>query len=287
MNPDYEACTAPAVPILSVRDLTLHYSRPGLLSGLRECVTAVRSVSLDLFPGKLFALTGKSGSGKSSLARCIVLLERPETGEIWYRGQNLLRLPRASQKQLLRDIAIVFQDSAAALNPSFTIQDVLTEPFLVQKRTISIADRKLRIRRALDQMELPANVLTSRPLDLSGGQRQRIAITRALLLEPKILILDEALSALDLSLQNHIANLLLDLKEIQDLTLLYITHDLPLAKLLADEFLEMEDGRIGTSTAVETPLTANQQSFGGPLPEDSASRETDRGPQVPWPTNRC
>jgi ABC-type glutathione transport system ATPase component len=274
-------------PLLSVRDLTLHYSRLDLLSSSREKVTALSNVSLDLFAGKVSALTGKSGSGKSSLARCLVLLERPEGGQILYRGKNLLSVNGAERRTLLREIAIVFQDAAAAMNPSFTIEDVLAEPLLIQQPELIESGRNKRIREALAQMELSEKLLLQRPLELSGGQRQRVGIARAVVQNPRVLILDEALSALDLSTQNQIANILLALKREWDLSVLLITHDLELAEVLGDERLEMAEGRVQHSSASNLPLTANQQNGAIALPGNSVAGETVEESETPWPTNRC
>lgn len=269
-------------PLLQVRDLTLHYFAQDLLSRTRKKVTALAGVSLDLFSGNIVALTGKSGSGKSSLARCLVLLERPKTGEILFQGKDLLSAPEPERRALVREIAIVFQDSAAAMNPSFTIDEVLAEPLVIQRGAVGPRERNQRIRRVLSQIELPEKLLNRRPMELSGGQRQRIGIARALMQEPQILILDEALSALDLSTQNQIANTLLSLKTARDLSVLFITHDLKLAEVLADERMEISDGRLQRATAPNPPLTANQQRNARALPGDSRASETVSDSETPW-----
>lgn len=273
-------------PLFSVRNLTLRYAQQRLLGKGSTGVTALRDVSLDLFSGKILALTGASGSGKSSLARCIVCLEQPESGQIFYRGQDLLALNRAARVPLLRDFAIVFQDSAAALNPAFTVEEILSEPFIIQRSTAGSAERRRQLLEALAQVELSPPILGNSPLELSGGQRQRVALARALLLQPKILILDEALSALDLSTQGQIANLLLDLRERNGLSYLYITHDLPMAAALADDILELSAGRVVHRNPARPPFTANLQRQPQALPADSAASETVPGPEISWPSDR-
>lgn len=261
-------------PLLSIRGLTLRYRRRGAVSQNDQPVFALQNVSLDLFAAKTLALVGPSGSGKSSLARCIVLLENPETGEVVYQGKHLLGLAPAKRRRALRDIQIVFQDSAAALNPNFTVEEILTEPFAIHGAVQSAAERTCRIRELLQSVELSERILRKRPLDLSGGQRQRVALARALALGPKILILDEALSALDLSTQGQIANLLLELRERSCLTYLFITHDLTLASLLADGFAEMASGQIIRQGSALKGVTANLQSPTGALSRNSSSGDT-------------
>jgi ABC-type glutathione transport system ATPase component len=229
--------------ILSVRNLSLDYSHKSPWE-TRKSVTALSNVSLDLYRGKTLALVGPSGCGKSSLARCLVLLEKPSFGQILYDGRNLLELKSKELKEARHDIHLVFQDSASALNPGMTIEEVLLEPLEIHESTLSKKDRFLRLVSACEQAALSSKWLTRRPNELSGGQRQRVAIARSLVVRPKILILDEALSALDLSTQSQIANLLLELQAAHSLTYLFITHDMRLARLLAHDILAMNAGKL-------------------------------------------
>ena len=286
MSTDQRLAERSASPMLSVRHLTLRYSQRRNFLRRNPSPAVLQDVSFELFAGKTLALTGASGSGKSSLARCILRLEQPESGEVLYQGQNLLALAPAQCAPLLWDFAIVFQDSSAALNPAFSIEQVLSEPFLIRKRALNKADRSTQIRAALEQVELSPRLLANTPLELSGGQRQRVAIAGALLLQPKLLILDEALSALDLSTQGQIANLLLNLKERTGLTYLYITHDLAMAAAHGDEVLELSAGRVIRPESSAAPFTANLQPRPQALPADSRSGETVSGPEIPWPTDR-
>jgi ABC-type glutathione transport system ATPase component len=271
----------PTKPLLAVRGLTLRYAQRHLLQ--KDCpgTTALQDVSLELNAGRTLALIGPSGSGKSSLARCIVLLERPEAGQLFYEERDLLSLRPTERRSVLREIQLIFQDSASALNPGFTVEEVLVEPFVIQKWAGTLSERRTRIREVMQQVELSGKLLPRKPLELSGGQRQRVAIARSITLRPKILILDEALSALDVSTQGQIANLLLDLRDQYSMAYLYITHDLAMASLLAEEFVEMAAGRIVRRGSTAKGFTANLQSGERFLPPDSASGETVPGPLVP------
>ena len=239
--------------VLSVRNLCLDYSQKSPWE-TRKTVTALSDVSLDLLRGKTLALVGPSGCGKSSLARCLVLLKKPAFGQILYDGRNLLDLKPKELKEVRHDIHLVFQDSASALNPGMTIEEVLLEPLDIHEPALPKKDRFLRLVSACEQAALSSKWLARKPSELSGGQRQRVAIARALVVRPKILILDEALSALDLSTQSQIANLLLELQATYALTYLFITHDMRLARLLAHDTLAMKGGRvIATPPQMFTP----------------------------------
>ena len=266
------AATSP--PLLAIRGLTLRYRRRGLLSQNDQEVTALQDISLDVYEGKTLALVGPSGSGKSSLARCVVLVEKPQSVAILFGGKNLVRLAAAERRQALREIQIVFQDSAAALNPGFTVEEILSEPLVIQKLARSSAEKRDRIRKLLQSVELSEKLLRRRPLELSGGQRQRVAIARALAPGPRMLILDEALSALDLSTRGQITNLLLGLQEARGLAYLFITHDLSMAQLLADEVAEMAGGRIIKSGTLPAGVTPNLQARREGLSPHSSSGET-------------
>jgi ABC-type glutathione transport system ATPase component len=260
--------------ILSVRNLTLQYAQK-FAFGARTSVTALSNVSLELVRGRTLALVGPSGCGKSSLARCLVALERPSFGQICYDGRDILQLSSKELKQVRRDIHLIFQDSASSLNPGMTIEAVLLEPLEIHEPSLGMKDRFLRLVAACDQAALSSKWLTRRPGELSGGQRQRVAIARALVSRPKILILDEALTALDLSTQSQIANLLLDLQAAHSLTYLCITHDARLARLLAHDVVAMKAGSIVSSVGQLDLFTSNIHAKSAPV--SGASREEDTG----------
>jgi ABC-type glutathione transport system ATPase component len=260
--------------ILSVRNLSLHYFQRSAFER-RIPVTALTNVSLDLMRGKTLALVGPSGCGKSSLARCLVMLEKPSFGEILYGGRNLLELKSKELKEVRRDIHLIFQDSASALNPGMTIEEVLLEPLEIHEPTLGKKDRFMRLVSACEQAALSSKWLTRRPDELSGGQRQRAAIARSLVARPKILILDEALSALDLSTQSQIANLLLELQREHSLTYLFITHDTRLARMLAHHVVAMKAGRILDDPPSSVLLTPDIHAKPAPVGVVSIAKDTE------------
>jgi len=267
-------------PLLTVRGLTLHYARRNVLGPGRAEVTAFQDVSLEMFAGKTLALIGPSGSGKSSLARCLVLLEPPSSGEILFQRENLLALTREELKKTRREIHLIFQDSASALNPGLSVEEILAEPLEIHDRGVPSAQRQKHLREVMEQVQLPEKWLARKPLELSGGQRQRVAIARSLTVQPKMLILDEALSALDLSTQGQLANLLLELQERHSLAYLYITHDFTMANVFAHEVAIMSAGRIVRRGSPAEVFTANLQEAPEALATDSPSGETVLAPLI-------
>ncbi len=245
--------------LLCVRELSLEYLRRDPFASGRTETVALQNVSFDLREGETLALVGPSGSGKSSLARCLVRLERPSSGRILYKGQDILTLSPDGLKAVRKEIHLVFQDSASALNPRRTAEELVAEPLVMHKAASGVRKIKERVAEVLDQVELGSCWRVHRPRELSGGQRQRVAIARALVLRPRLLILDEALSSLDLSAQAQIANLLLDLQERHSLAYLYVTHDLRMAGALAHEVAVLEAGRIVHRGLPAEILTPNLQ----------------------------
>jgi peptide/nickel transport system ATP-binding protein len=242
----------PMQPLLKVENLVKHYA-PRNSRGSRELVVALNGVSLSIPRQTTLAIVGESGSGKSTLGLCIACLEPPTSGSIWFEGTDIAALDKNYQRQLRPQIQLVFQDPAASLNPRWTALDLITEPLLIQNR-FSKAERALRALKLLDRVALPRKLAARRADELSGGQKQRLAIARALALKPKLLVLDEALSALDCSVQAQISNLLLDLQSSLGLTYLFITHDFAMAAHVADQIAVMHRGRIVESGPTETIL---------------------------------
>jgi peptide/nickel transport system permease protein len=236
--------------LLHVEDLVQQYWSGNTL-GSRALVSALNGVFLSIYSGKTLALVGESGAGKSTLARCIAGLERPTAGRIWFDGIELTSLDEKLLRMVRPKIQLIFQDPAGSLNPRFTALQTVSEPLIVQGK---LGSHEIRGRAfsLLERVGLSKDMSAAKTTDFSGGQRQRLAIARALALEPKLLILDEAMSALDCSVQAQIANLLLDLQSSLGLTYLFITHDLSMAAHLADEVAVMAHGRI-----VEQKLPAN------------------------------
>jgi peptide/nickel transport system ATP-binding protein len=238
---------APAVPaagpdtaVVTVRDLTKHYRVRG--SGLRSYATvhAVSGISLDLQPGRCLGLVGESGCGKSTVARLLMRLEQPTSGSIKLDRTELTGLDDGALRPFRRDMQMVFQDPYSSLNPRLSVGEIVGEPLSVHK----IAGRTGRVRELLAAVGLDPDAAVRFPSEFSGGQRQRIGIARALALEPRVMILDEPVSALDVSIQASILNLLRDLQRERDLAYLFISHDLAVIRQMADEIAVMHLGLI-------------------------------------------
>jgi ABC-type glutathione transport system ATPase component len=211
-------------------------------------VCALDGVSLAIRKGARIGIVGASGSGKSTFALCLACVERADSGAIRFQNRDLTQIGEGELRDVRPQIQLVFQDSSSAFNPRFTVAEVLEEPWIL-RRKMSAAERRERSAELLARVGLAGNILDRITADLSGGQRQRLAIARALALEPKVLLLDEALSALDYSVQAQIANLLMDLSDrsiavTERPAIVLITHDLAMAARFADEIAVMENGRI-------------------------------------------
>jgi len=229
-------------PLLKVENLVKHYTK-GNPAGKREEPRALDGVSFSILPGTTLAVVGESGSGKSTLAVCVACLEYPTSGSIWFEGRNIGKLTENERREIRPRIQLIFQDPANSLSPRWNALEILTEP-LVLLGTFNRQEMKERAHSLLERVGLSPDIEERSPRELSGGQRQRLAIARALALEPKLLILDEALSALDCSVQAQIANLLMELQSTLGMTYLFISHDLAMAAHLADEIAVMNRGRI-------------------------------------------
>jgi peptide/nickel transport system ATP-binding protein len=230
-------------PLVRVEHLSKHYVQRRPLTRAKFTVHALDDASLTIRRGTTLALIGESGSGKSTLSRCLALLEKPSGGAIWFAGENLVELTPRELFPLRRRIQLIFQDPTSALNPRLSAAEIVAEPLAIQSEGTKV----WRHRRALELMEqvgLPAQWEHKRPLEFSGGQRQRLAIARALALEPQLLILDEALSSLDLANQEMLLELLADLQAAHSLTYLHISHDLRLVSQCADEVAVMNERTI-------------------------------------------
>ena len=221
-------------PLLSLRDITIDYGRGAART------RALHGCSFDLEPGGVMALVGESGSGKSSIARVVAGLVRPSGGQIELEGRPLPPLA-ARTPAMLRAIQMVFQDPGASLNPYQTIAAILDEPLKVIRHG-DAARRRERIGELMDMVHLDTAFLDRRPGQLSGGEKQRVAIARALALEPRLLIADEALSALDFTTQDHISRLLAELREKLNLAMLFVSHDLRSVRRMADQVCVLERG---------------------------------------------
>jgi len=240
-------------PLVRVQNLVKHYAKEKF-AGSGEEVRALDGVSFSIFRGTTLAIVGESGSGKSTLAFCLACLERPTSGSIWFEETDLSGLKEKDRRAIRRQIQLIFQDPANSFNPRWSVLEILTEPLVVQGN-LGHDEMKSRAHILLEQVGLPPHFGEKLASELSGGQRQRLAIARALSLKPKLLILDEALSALDCSVQAQIANLLMDLQNSLKMTYLFISHDLAMAGHLADEIAVMSRGQIVEQGAPEGILT--------------------------------
>ena len=228
-------------PFVRARGLTRTYvRRHGPHAGR---VQALAGVDLDIAPGSVVALVGESGSGKSTLARCLALLEPPSSGQIFIEGEDALAASAARRRELHERVQLIFQDTAGALDPRLTAEEIVREPLDIRRRGAA-REREERTIALMESVGIPREWKARRPLDLSGGQRQRLAIARALAVEPRLLILDEAFTGLDASIQAQVAGLLLALRREKGLTYVLISHDLALMSVLADEVAILYEGRI-------------------------------------------
>jgi ABC-type glutathione transport system ATPase component len=233
--------TTPA--LVRARSLSKSYEHRGPFSRTQLVVDALVEVDIEIQRQCFTALVGESGSGKSTLAACLALLEKPDRGEIWFEGKEVSRLDSRQLAAVRPRIQMVFQDSAGALNPRFSAAQMIEEPLEIQHRA---RGRQLHSRACelMEEVGLSADWADRPSLQFSGGQRQRLAIARALALQPDFLILDEALSGLDLITQAQILNLLVDLQQAHALTYLLVSHDLGLVGQIADFIVVMQRGRV-------------------------------------------
>jgi ABC-type glutathione transport system ATPase component len=229
-------------PLIKVENLVKRYAK-GSFASAREEILALDGVSFSIFLGTTLAVVGESGSGKSTLASCLACLETPTAGNIWFEGKDIVKLREDARRQVRPEIQLIFQDPASSLNPRWSVLKILVEPLIVQRK-FNQEEMNQHANSLLKLVGLSPEIVERSPTELSGGQRQRLAIARALALEPKLVILDEALSALDCSVQAQIANLLMELQSSLGMTYLFITHDLAMAVHLADEIAVMDRGRI-------------------------------------------
>ncbi|WP_029421003.1 ABC transporter ATP-binding protein [Alicyclobacillus macrosporangiidus] len=265
--------------LLEVKDLKTYYPiRSGVLQRVTGYVRAVDGVSFTIEDGETLGLVGESGSGKSTTGRSILRLTEPTGGEVWFQGKNLLRLDEREMRPMRRHLQIIFQDPYASLDPRMTVEQILEEPLLVhgvQDR----AERRRRVQELLEVVGLGAYHMHRYAHEFSGGQRQRIGIARALALHPKLIVADEPVSALDVSIQSQVLNLMQDLQEQFQLTYLFIAHDLSVVRHISTRIGVMYLGRLvelGPSEPVyDEPLHPYTQALlsAVPVPDPEAKRE--------------
>jgi ABC-type oligopeptide transport system ATPase subunit len=231
------------MPLLDVRNLVKEFPRSAGLFGRGGAVRAVDGVTFSIDEGETFGLVGESGSGKTTTGRCILRLIEPTSGEVRFRDEDVLRFSRSRMRTARRDMQIVFQDPYASLNPRMRVGEIVEEPLVIH-RTGNKAERRARVSELFHQVGLDPDQMTRYPHQFSGGQRQRIGLARALALNPSLIIADEPVSALDVSVQAQVVNLLMDLQAEMRLTYLFIAHDLRLVQHICNRVAVMYLGRI-------------------------------------------
>ncbi|MFY0544820.1 ABC transporter ATP-binding protein [Brevibacillus sp. H7] len=231
-------------PLLEIKGLEKHFPiKSGFFKKTTGYVKAVDGIDLTVYPGETLGIVGESGCGKSTTGRTILRLLEPTAGEVWFDGKDLAKLSNEEMRRMRKDVQMIFQDPYASLNPRMTIRQILLESLEVHG--IGTAEeRKRTVEEIIEVVGLRKEHLDRHPHDFSGGQRQRIGIARALVLKPKLVIADEPVSALDVSIQSQILNLLKDLKKEFNLTLVFISHDLSVVKHLCDRVAVMYLGRV-------------------------------------------
>jgi oligopeptide transport system ATP-binding protein len=234
-----------AEPLLRVKNLVKHFPiKGGLFSREVARVHAVDSISFDIMAGETLGLVGESGCGKSTSGRCILRLIEPTSGEVWFQGKNVTTLDKRSLRALRRDMQIIFQDPYASLNPRMTVGSIVGEALIIHKLAKSKKEREEKVAHLLETVGLHADHMRRYPHEFSGGQRQRIGIARALAVSPKFIVADEPVSALDVSIQAQIINLLEDLQKQFNLTYLFIAHDLSVVEHISTRVAVMYLGKI-------------------------------------------
>ena len=263
MNAQINSRAAPSLPLLEARDLVRRFPLRGTGGFLRRPhqQAAVDGVSLAIHPGEVVAVVGESGSGKTTLGRMMLGLLAPSEGSVRYQGEDIAGLQGEAWRRFRRDVQVVFQDTGGSLNPRHSIGQSVALP-LLHNRGLDAAEAAAEVDRLLDAVGLPATHFRDRlPNELSGGQRQRVGIARALASKPALIVADEPVSALDVSVRAQILRLMADLRERERLSYLFITHDLGVVRALADRVVVMLQGKVVESGTVDEVLGAPRHDY--------------------------
>lgn len=279
-------------PLLQVKGLKKYFDiTGGILSRKIGEVKAVDGVSFDVYEKEVLGIVGESGCGKSTTGKAILRLIEPTEGEIIFNGQEITKLNEEEMRKLRRDMQIIFQDPYASLNPRHKVEKILSEPLLVHQIGTK-EERSKKVREVLDIVGLPSEAASRYPHQFSGGQRQRIGIARALIVNPKLVICDEPVSALDVSIQSQILNLMEDLQEEFGLTYIFISHDLSVVKHISDRVGVMYLGKIvelaSNEELYDNPLHPYTKSLLSAVPEPDPDLQRERiilEGDVPSPSN--
>lgn len=270
-----------AIPVIETVNLTKHFkvSRSSWLH-------AVDDISVKIMEGETLGVVGESGCGKSTLGRAILRLHEPTSGDVLFCGQSILGGNRAQMRKLRSDMQIIFQDPYSSINPRMTVAEIIAEYMIVQKKFSNKADLHREVSRLMDLVGLARRVATAYPHELDGGRRQRIGIARALSVEPKFIVCDEPVSALDVSIQAQIMNLLMELQKERDLTYMFVTHDLSVIKHISNRIMVMYMGQCveiaETDDLFDNPMHPYTKALLASIPEPDISMrnkviETIRG----------
>lgn len=280
-------------PLLEVRGLTKHFPiRRGLLSNIVGHVQAVTDVSFAIGPGQTMGLVGESGCGKTTTGRCVLRLIEPSGGQILFSGRDLAELSHGELRPFRRQMQIIFQDPFSSLNPRMTVEQIIAEGLIVHEMCQTAQDRRARVTALLKDVGLPPEALERYPHEFSGGQRQRVGIARALAVDPRFIVCDEPVSALDVSVQAQIINLLMDLQAEHGLSYLFIAHDLSVVEHISSHVAVMYLGHIVEYAATKDLFTDPRHPYTRALlsavPKRQPGQTRDRqilGGEPPSPIN--
>lgn len=265
--------------LLDVKDLKMHFPiRGGILAKQIGAVKAVDGVSLKIGKGETLGVVGESGCGKSTLGKCVVRLTNPTAGQVVVNGVDITHMSQSMMRPLRTQFQMMFQDPAESLNPRMSVGQIITEPLLIQKIGNRISRRETAMQ-LLERVGLPASAVDKFSFEFSGGQRQRIGIARAIALQPELLVLDEPVSALDVSVQSQVLNLLLELQEEMGIAYMFIAHDLAVVKHISDRVAVMYLGKIVELADADTIYKAPKHAYTKallsaiPVPDPTAKKD--------------
>ena len=264
-------------PLLKVTDVVREYRLPrASIFSKQNWLRILHGVSVEIAPGESLGIVGESGSGKSTLARAVMGLERPQSGQIKIGGQDIYALDRAGLREARKGFQAIFQDPYGSLDPRHTVRTIISEPIVSLERGVSASERNQRVAEVLEAVGLPAASAEKYPHEFSGGQRQRIAIARALITKPSLIVADEPVSALDVSIQAQVLNLMMDLQEKFGLSYLFISHDLGVVRAITDRVAVIHLGRFveqgPTGEVFDNPQHAYTQALVAAVPKPFSGR---------------